>query len=209
MRQGLPSCRALTAPVCPNPLTVLVCPNLQSCCCNSVPGFLGWLAVLYRAQCLHLRAAFSWYRMKRVKWQSLQCWAYSSRHVETYRQEACTVVASLQSPARAGCFRSVLNGMHEHVAWFSQARSVAEGILATVALMQDSRLPCFGRGAPIPNLRKRFHLDMTEAKAAAFMRSTILDAYDKARPHTALLFCHAAWQHVPHGFYFARASVAV
>ena len=60
-----------------------------------------------------------------------------------------------------------------------QARSVADGILATVALMQDSRLPCFGRGAPIPNLRKRFHLDMTEAKAAAFMRSTILDAYDK------------------------------
>ena len=45
--------------------------------------------------------------------------------------------------------------------------------------MQDSHLPCFGRGAPIPNLRKRFHLDMTEAKAAAFMRSTILDAYDK------------------------------
>ena len=45
--------------------------------------------------------------------------------------------------------------------------------------MQDSRLPCFGRGAPLPNLRKRFHLDMTEAKAAAFMRSTILDAYDK------------------------------
>lgn len=60
-----------------------------------------------------------------------------------------------------------------------QARSVAEGILATVALMQDSGLPCFGRGQPLPNLRKRFHLDMTEAKAAAFMRSTILDAYDK------------------------------
>lgn len=54
--------------------------------------------------------------------------------------------------------------------------------MASVALMQDSRLPCFGRGAPIPNLRKRFHLDMTEAKAAAFMRSTILDAYDKVMP---------------------------
>lgn len=62
---------------------------------------------------------------------------------------------------------------------FLAARSVAEGIVASVALMQESRLPCFGRGAPIPNLRKRFHLDMTEAKAAAFMRSTILDAYDK------------------------------
>lgn len=67
----------------------------------------------------------------------------------------------------------------KHAVCVAQARSVAEGILATVALMQDSRLPCFGRGAPIPNLRKRFHLDMTEAKAAAFMRSTILDAYDK------------------------------
>lgn len=65
-----------------------------------------------------------------------------------------------------------------------QARSVAEGILATVALMQDSGLPCFGRGQPLPNLRKRFHLEMTEAKAAAFMRSTILDAYDKVGRHT-------------------------
>lgn len=69
-----------------------------------------------------------------------------------------------------------------------QARSVAEGILATVALMQDSRLPCFGRGAPIPNLRKRFHLDMTEAKAAAFIRSTILDAYDKVMSFAAVFF---------------------
>lgn len=77
-----------------------------------------------------------------------------------------------------------------------QARSVAEGILATVALMQDSRLPCFGRGAPIPNLRKRFHLDMTEAKAAAFMRSTILDAYDKV-PASCHAVMHAApLQHV-------------
>ena len=54
--------------------------------------------------------------------------------------------------------------------------------------MQDSRLPCFGRGAPIPNLRKRFHLDMTEAKAAAFMRSTILDAYDNVMSFPAVLF---------------------
>lgn len=58
--------------------------------------------------------------------------------------------------------------------------------MASVALMQDSRLPCFGRGAPIPNLRKRFHLDMTEARAAAFMRSTILDAYDKVMPRIRL-----------------------
>lgn len=102
---------------------------------------------------------------------------------------------------------SVCDGMHEHDACFSQARSVAEGILAAVALMQDSRLPCFGRGAPIPNLRKRFHLDMTEAKAAAFMRSTILDAYDKVSPLTALLLCHAACHHVPHGFLFCKGSL--
>ena len=68
---------------------------------------------------------------------------------------------------------------NQELLYLPQARSVAEGILATVALMQDSGLPCFGRGQPLPNLRKRFHLDMTEAKAAAFMRSTILDAYDK------------------------------
>ena len=60
-----------------------------------------------------------------------------------------------------------------------QARGVAEGIVASVSLMQDSGLPCFGRGRPIPNLRQRFHLEMSEREAAAFFRRTILDAYDK------------------------------
>jgi phosphatidylinositol kinase/protein kinase (PI-3 family) len=45
--------------------------------------------------------------------------------------------------------------------------------------MAESGLPCFGRGAPIENLRKRFHLEMSERQAAQFMRQTILDAYQK------------------------------
>lgn len=60
-----------------------------------------------------------------------------------------------------------------------QARGVAEGIIAAVSLMKDSGLPCFGRGRPVENLRKRFHLDLSDAQAATFMRATIADAYDK------------------------------
>jgi phosphatidylinositol 4-kinase len=36
------------------------------------------------------------------------------------------------------------------------ARTVAEPIIATVALMAESGLPCYGRGAPVENLRKRW-----------------------------------------------------
>jgi hypothetical protein len=36
------------------------------------------------------------------------------------------------------------------------ARTVAEPIIATVALMAESGLPCFGRGAPVDNLRRRW-----------------------------------------------------
>ena len=56
---------------------------------------------------------------------------------------------------------------------------MAEGIIATVQLMSESGLPCYGRGAPLANLRKRFHLEMNDTQAAAFMRHTIADAYDK------------------------------
>ncbi|KAK9821480.1 hypothetical protein WJX74_000721 [Apatococcus lobatus] len=62
---------------------------------------------------------------------------------------------------------------------FLVARGVAEGVIAAVSLMKDSGLPCFGRGRPVENLRKRFHLEMNDAQAAAFMRATIADAYDK------------------------------
>jgi hypothetical protein len=60
-----------------------------------------------------------------------------------------------------------------------QARTVAEPIIATVALMAESGLPCFSRGAPVANLRGRFHLEMSDAQAAAWMRSVVQDAYDK------------------------------
>lgn len=56
---------------------------------------------------------------------------------------------------------------------------MAEGIIATVSLMAKSGLPCYGRGHPLENLKKRFHLEMSDAQAAAFMRSTVHDAYDK------------------------------
>ncbi|GFH23074.1 uncharacterized protein HaLaN_20628 [Haematococcus lacustris] len=59
------------------------------------------------------------------------------------------------------------------------ARTVAEPIVATVALMASSGLPCYSRGHPVENLRKRFHLEMTDRQAAVFMRATIADAYQK------------------------------
>lgn len=46
----------------------------------------------------------------------------------------------------------------------TQARTVAEPIIATVSLMADSGLPCFSRGAPVANLRNRFHLEMNDAQ---------------------------------------------
>ncbi|GIL57911.1 hypothetical protein Vafri_13118 [Volvox africanus] len=59
------------------------------------------------------------------------------------------------------------------------ARTVAEPIIASVALMAESGLPCFGYGKPLVNLRKRFHLEMTDAQASAYMRMLISDSYDK------------------------------
>ena len=59
------------------------------------------------------------------------------------------------------------------------ARSVADGIVATVAMAEASGLPCFGRGTPVDSLRERFHLEMSEVQAADFMRGLIADAYDK------------------------------
>ena len=47
--------------------------------------------------------------------------------------------------------------------------------------MADSGLPCYGRGAPVANLRQRFHLELSDGQAAAFMRAAVSDAYDKVR----------------------------
>ncbi|KAL0386974.1 UNVERIFIED_CONTAM: Phosphatidylinositol 4-kinase alpha 1 [Sesamum radiatum] len=44
------------------------------------------------------------------------------------------------------------------------ARRNMNGILSTVLMMLDSGLPCFSRGDPIGNLRKRFRPEMTKRK---------------------------------------------
>lgn len=59
------------------------------------------------------------------------------------------------------------------------ARRYMDGILSTVAMMLDSGLPCFSRGDPIGNLRKRFHPEMSEREAANFMIRICTDAYNK------------------------------
>nr|GMD90459.1 phosphatidylinositol 4-kinase alpha 1 [Ipomoea batatas] len=59
------------------------------------------------------------------------------------------------------------------------ARSYTDGITNTVLMMLDSGLPCFSRGDPIGNLRKRFHPEMSEREAANFMIRTCQDAYNK------------------------------
>ncbi|XAR72828.1 1-phosphatidylinositol 4-kinase [Bertholletia excelsa] len=59
------------------------------------------------------------------------------------------------------------------------ARRYMDGIINTVLLMIDSGLPCFSRGDPIGNLRKRFHPEMSEREAANFMIRTCTDAYNK------------------------------
>ncbi|KAH7425180.1 hypothetical protein KP509_11G043500 [Ceratopteris richardii] len=59
------------------------------------------------------------------------------------------------------------------------ARLHMDGIINAVYLMVDSGLPCFSRGDPIGNLRKRFHPEMSEREAANFMIKTCEDAYNK------------------------------
>ncbi|CAH9056262.1 unnamed protein product [Cuscuta europaea] len=58
------------------------------------------------------------------------------------------------------------------------ARRYTDEIINTVLLMIDSGLPCFSRGDPIGNLRKRFHPEMSEREAAIFMIRTCTDAYN-------------------------------
>ncbi|KAL5788548.1 hypothetical protein ACOSP7_005497 [Xanthoceras sorbifolium] len=59
------------------------------------------------------------------------------------------------------------------------ARRYMDGIINTVLLMLDSGLPCFSRGDPIGNLRKRFRPEMSEREAAIFMKNVCTDAYNK------------------------------
>ncbi|EFN54838.1 hypothetical protein CHLNCDRAFT_134867 [Chlorella variabilis] len=62
---------------------------------------------------------------------------------------------------------------------FLAARSVAESVVATVAMMAPSQLPCFGYGKPVDSLRARFKLELSDAQAAAYMKGLVLRAYDK------------------------------
>ncbi|CAN4119718.1 unnamed protein product [Withania somnifera] len=59
------------------------------------------------------------------------------------------------------------------------ARRYMDGIINTVLMMLDSGLPCFSRGDPIGNLRKRFHPEMSEREAANYMIRACSDAYNK------------------------------
>ncbi|KAL3621224.1 Phosphatidylinositol 4-kinase alpha 1 [Castilleja foliolosa] len=59
------------------------------------------------------------------------------------------------------------------------ARRYMDGIINTVSMMMDSGLPCFSRGDPIGNLRKRFHPEMSDREAANFMIRICSDAYNK------------------------------
>ncbi|CAM8920616.1 unnamed protein product [Rhodiola kirilowii] len=59
------------------------------------------------------------------------------------------------------------------------ARRYMDGIITTVEMMIDSGLPCFSRGDPIGNLRKRFHPEMSDREAANFMIKVCADAYNK------------------------------
>lgn len=51
--------------------------------------------------------------------------------------------------------------------------------MASVTMMADSGLPCFGYKEPLRALEARFHMEMTDVEAAKFMRETVDDAYDK------------------------------
>ncbi|KAI3448052.1 hypothetical protein Pfo_004717 [Paulownia fortunei] len=60
------------------------------------------------------------------------------------------------------------------------ARRCMDGILNTVLRMMESGLPCFSRGDPIGNLRKRFHSEMTEHEVANFMIHTCCNKWTTA-----------------------------
>ncbi|KAF5787480.1 putative 1-phosphatidylinositol 4-kinase [Helianthus annuus] len=62
---------------------------------------------------------------------------------------------------------------------YLNARRHMNGIINTVLLMVESGLPCFSRGDPIGNLRKRFRPEMSEREAANHMIHICADAYNK------------------------------
>lgn len=77
------------------------------------------------------------------------------------------------------CINSPVDVHSLCVKGYLAARRHMDGIINTVLLMLDSGLPCFSRGDPIGNLRKRFHPEMSEREAANFMIRVCTDAYNK------------------------------
>lgn len=59
---------------------------------------------------------------------------------------------------------------------FLAARSVADPIIACVALMRNSGLPCYV-GKAVENMLARLHLDKTEAQVAAIVKDIIRTSY--------------------------------
>lgn len=59
---------------------------------------------------------------------------------------------------------------------FLAARSVADPIMACIALMENSGLPCY-IGKAVDNMRARLHLDKTEAQIAAMIKDVIKTSY--------------------------------
>eukprot|EP00898_Chlorokybus_atmophyticus_P009242 jgi/Chlat1/948/Chrsp108S01428 len=58
-------------------------------------------------------------------------------------------------------------------------RQHADAILSMVSMMVESGLPCFGHGHPLENLKKRFHLELSERKAAMLMADVCRASYNK------------------------------
>lgn len=88
-------------------------------------------------------------------------------------------MTQLVDPGRSKKSENFNEFMRMVIKGFLAARGVAEEIIHCVSLMGASGLPCFGYGKPLEHLRDRFKLDCTERQAARFMRSVVLDAYDK------------------------------
>eukprot|EP00983_Pelagomonas_calceolata_P061058 1146653-Pelagomonas_calceolata.AAC.1 len=77
-----------------------------------------------------------------------------------------------------------------------QARTVAEPIIATVALMAQSGLPCYSRGAPVDNLRRRFHLEMSEKQLSLCYTRGMTVLLERAHSPPAEACAHHVHGHV-------------
>ena len=88
-------------------------------------------------------------------------------------------MTQLLDPGNTRASREFLHFQELCVKGYLVSRTAADSLIATVAMMEKSGLPCFGYRSPVVNLRERFHLEMTHAEAATWMKQLISDAYDK------------------------------